>query len=184
MKLLVASTGASGQPFFVRLLECLRDKGHEPHVICSRWGLETLMHETSLREEDLEQMANTLYSDDDLAARPSSGSFLHDGMVILPCSMKTLSGIAHGYADNLVVRAADVTLKEGRRLILCPRETPLNAIHLENMLALARLGVRIMPPMPAFYSHPQTIGDLVDHFVGRVLDHLAVEHDLVKRWGE
>ncbi len=184
MKLLVTSTGASGQPFFVRLLRYLREKGHELHVMCSRWGLETLKHESNLGLEELKQIADILHSDEDLAAKPSSGSFLHDGMVILPCSMKTLSGIAHGYADNLVVRAADVTLKEGRKLILCPRETPLNAIHLENMLTLARLGVRIMPPMPAFYSRPQTIEDLVDHFVGRVLDHLGVEHDLVRRWGE
>lgn len=184
MKLIVASTGASGQPFFVRLLKSLRESKHEVHVICSRWGLETLQHETNFGPEDLKEMANFVYSDDDLAASPSSGSFLHDGMIVLPCSMKTLSGIAHGYADNLVVRAADVTLKEGRKLILCPRETPLNAIHLDNMLTLARLGVRIMPPMPAFYSRPLTIEELVDHFIGKVLDHLGVEHDLLRRWGE
>jgi 4-hydroxy-3-polyprenylbenzoate decarboxylase len=119
---------------------------------------------------------------DDLAAPVSSGSFQHDGMVIIPCSMKTLAAIAHGFDENLIVRAADVTLKERRRLILVPRETPLNAVHLKNMLTLCQLGALVMPPMPAFYYHPKSIDDIVNHLVGRILDHLGQEQQLVPRW--
>jgi len=154
------------------------------HLILSRWGEEILRLETGIDGNAVGALASFAYQENDLGAAVASGSFQHQGMVVIPCSMKTLAGIAHGYAANLISRAADVTLKEGRRLILVPRETPLNAIHLENMLTLARLGVVIMPPVPAFYYRPATIDELVQHLVGRILDHLGLEHNLLSRWGD
>ncbi|MDN5344253.1 MAG: flavin prenyltransferase [Clostridia bacterium] len=184
MKLVVAVTGATGAVYAVKFLQALKATGVEVHLILSRWAEETLRLEMGLEPETVRNLAAFAYQEDDLGAAVASGSFRHQGMVIVPCSMKTLAGIAHGYAANLVMRAADVTLKEGRKLILVPRETPLSVIHLENMLALARLGVTIMPPMPAFYYRPATIDDLVNHLVGRLLDQLDVEHNLITRWGE
>jgi polyprenyl P-hydroxybenzoate/phenylacrylic acid decarboxylase-like protein len=129
-------------------------------------------------------LADQVHAEGDLSAPPASGSFLTDGMVIAPCSMRSLAAIATGVSENLVHRAADVTLKEGRRLLLLVRETPLSVIHLENMLRVAQAGALVMPPLPAFYARPRTLEELVDHTVGRVLDHFGVEHDLVRRWGE
>ncbi|WP_338823530.1 putative UbiX-like flavin prenyltransferase [Moorella humiferrea] len=182
MKLVVAVTGATGAIYAVRLLKALKARQVEVHLILSRWAGETLHLETGLTEEDIRHLASYYYKEEDLTAPVASGSFQHQGMVIVPCSMKTLAAIAHGYAENLIVRAADVTIKEGRKLILVPRETPLNAIHLENMLALARLGVTIMPPMPAFYYRPQSIDDLVEHLVDRILDHLGLGGGTATRW--
>lgn len=182
MKLVVAVTGATGAIYAVRLLEALKTKEVEVHLVLSHWARETMRFETGLDEENLRQLAAHYYPENDLTAPLASGSFQHQGMVIVPCSMKTLAGIAHGYAANLIIRAADVTLKEGRKLILVPRETPLHAIHLENMLTLARLGAVIMPPMPAFYYHPRNIDDLVNHLVGRILDQLGLEFELATRW--
>ncbi|NLW08033.1 MAG: UbiX family flavin prenyltransferase [Clostridia bacterium] len=182
MRLVVAVTGATGAIYAVRLLQALKEKEVEVHLILSRWARETVRLETNFDEENFRQLATCCYTENDLAAPLASGSFQHQGMVVIPCSMKTLAGIAHGYAANLIMRAADVTLKEGRRLILATRETPLNAIHLENMLTLARLGVVIMPPVPAFYNQPRSIDDLVNNFVGRIMDLLGLEHDLVARW--
>ncbi|MEW6662027.1 MAG: UbiX family flavin prenyltransferase [Bacillota bacterium] len=181
MDLVIAITGATGAMYGITLLEELTKRGIRTHLIISRWARRTIELETDYAPEQVAEMAAKCYDEEDLAAAVSSGSFRHQGMVILPCSMKTLSGIAHGYGDNLIQRAADVTIKENRRLILAPRETPLNAIHLENMLKLARLGVVIMPPMPAFYNKPSTLEDLRRHFIGRVLDHLDVENDY-PRW--
>jgi 4-hydroxy-3-polyprenylbenzoate decarboxylase len=185
MKLIVALTGASGAVCAVRLLEALEAAGGvETHLIVSDWGKETLLSETEYSVEYLRGLASVTYDCRDLGAKPSSGSFLTEGMVVLPCSMKTLSAIANGYDDNLISRAAGVTLKEGRRLVLCPRETPLSAIHLENMLKLARLGVSIIPPMPAFYNAPETIDDVIHSHITKVLDSLGIPAGDAKRWND
>jgi 4-hydroxy-3-polyprenylbenzoate decarboxylase len=182
MRLIIASTGATGQVYFVHLLRVLIERDIEVHAVLSSWGERVLLHETKKTFRDIEAMGVVVYRGENLLARPASGSFRHDGMVILPCSMKTLAGVAGGYADNLVLRAADVALKEGKRLILCPRETPLGVVHLENLLRAARLGAAVMPPMAAFYGHPRSIDEMVDHFIGRLLDRLGIENDLAYRW--
>lgn len=182
MSIVVAVSGASGAIYGVSLLEWLKKTGIETHLILSRWARYTLELETGRSPEELEGTADHFYRADDLSAPVSSGSFPHRGMVVAPCSMKTLAAIAMGYSDNLIARAADVTIKEGRKLVLLPRETPLSPIHLENMLKLARLGVVIMPPVPAFYHRPREIRDLVDHTVARVLDILGIANDLTARW--
>ncbi|HBG21640.1 MAG TPA: aromatic acid decarboxylase [Peptococcaceae bacterium] len=183
MRLVVAVTGATGVIYAVKLLEALKNSEVEVHLIVSRWAKKTLNIEMGLTVSDLSSLCDYFYEENDLAASVSSGSFQHEGMVIVPCSMKTLAAIAHGFDENLIVRAADVTLKERRKLILVPRETPLNATHLNNMLILNKLGAAIMPPMPAFYYHPKNIDDLVNHLVARILDHLGKEQLLVPRWG-
>lgn len=184
MRIVVAISGASGAIYGVRLLEALAEQNVETHLCITDWGKKTILLETDYTVERVVALAARYYDNSDLAAAISSGSFRHQGMVIAPCSMKTLAGIAHGYDESLVSRAAGVTLKEQRKLILLPREAPLTPIHLENMLALSRLGVVMMPPVPAFYNRPASISALVDHTVARVLDHLNVEHNLAKRWGE
>lgn len=182
MDLVVAITGASGSIYGIRLLEVLRRKGIQVHLIISSWGQETIKIETEYTLEDIVNLSYQAYDSNNLAAKIASGSFQTQGMIIAPCSMKTLAAIASGFTSNLIHRAADITLKEQRRLILLPRETPLNAIHLENMYKLARMGVVIMPPVPAFYAQPKTIDNLVDHTIGRVLDQFSIEHNLLKRW--
>lgn len=182
MKIVVAITGATGAIYGVRLLELLQKTGIETHVIISKWAAETLRIETAYSLQDVQELATKTYANDELSAAIASGSFKTNGMVIAPCSMKTLAALSHGFSENLIQRAADVTLKEGRKLILVPRETPLNAIHLENMLKLSRLGVVMMPPMPAFYTRPETLADVIDHHVGRILDQLGIEHQFIKRW--
>ncbi|ABO50987.1 3-octaprenyl-4-hydroxybenzoate carboxy-lyase [Desulforamulus reducens MI-1] len=184
MRIVVGITGATGAIYGINLLEQLKKMDIETHLILSHWARRTIELETSYSVRQVIDLANIYYPEDHLAAAISSGSFRHQGMIIAPCSMKTLAGLAHGYAENLIVRAADVTLKEGRPLILVPRETPLNAIHLENMLKLAKCGAVILPPMPAFYHRPASIQDIVDQTVGRILDRLGVENNLVKRWTE
>ena len=159
-RLIVGITGASGSIFGIRLLERLRQTDVESHLVLSRWGARTLVHETSYTVEQVQQLATTWYSPNDQGAAISSGSFVTMGMIVLPCSVKTLAEIAHGIGDTLVTRAADVVLKERRRLVLGVREAPLHEIHLENMLRLTRMGVIISPPVPAFYSRPRTIDDL------------------------
>lgn len=182
MRITVGICGASGVIYGIRLLEFLQANGVETHLVLSEWAKKTIPIETDYQVGDVQSLASVCHEDGDLGAVISSGSFRTAGMVIIPCSMKTLSGIANGYGETLMVRAADVTLKENRKLILVPRETPLSAIHLENMLKLARLGVTVMPPEPAFYHRPQSIHQLVDHFLARVLDQLGVEHQLSSRW--
>lgn len=181
-RLIVGMTGATGAIFGVRLLEVLAESGVESHLVISKWALQTLMHETSRSLEDLKMLAHATYSASDMGAAISSGSFRTDGMVVVPCSMRTVAAIAHGNGDHLVHRAADVVLKEQRKLVLVTRETPLNTIHLENMLALSRMGVTILPPMPAFYNHPKDLGAMVDHIVMRILDQFDINRDLVSRW--
>jgi 4-hydroxy-3-polyprenylbenzoate decarboxylase len=181
-RLIVAITGATGTPYGIRLLEVLRGGGVETHLIVSRWGARTLLHETRYSLDQVRRLATRWYSEDDQGAAPASGSFLTAGMVIAPCSMRTLSAIAHGQADNLVHRAADVVLKERRRLVLLVREAPLSAIHLENMLALSRMGAIVSPPVPAFYDRPRTIDDIVNHTVQRTLDLFDIHLDVAERW--
>lgn len=183
MKIVVGMTGATGVIIGIRLLQALRASSQvTTDLVISKWARITIEEETRYSYHDVAALADAVHSSSDLSASIASGSSLRDGMVICPCSMKTLAGIRAGYADNLVLRAADVALKERRRLILVPRETPLNEIHLENMLTLSRMGAVIMPPMPAFYNHPETIDDIVSHWVARILDSLGIENDLVGRW--
>lgn len=182
MRIIVAITGASGVIYGKRLLEVLLDKNVETHLIISEEAKKIIESELSLKKEDIERLANHVYQANDLSSRLSSGSFITDGMVIVPCSAKTLAGIANGYSENLILRAAEVMIKQGRKLILVPRETPISAIQLENMLKLSRIGVVILPAMPAFYHNPKSINDLIDFIVGKILDSLNIEHNLFKRW--
>jgi len=183
MRLIVAITGSSGAIYGIRLLEALRKApAIEVHLILSKGGKLTIGLETGRRIRDVEALADHVHSDQDLAATIASGSFRTGGMVVAPCSMKTLSGIVNSYADNLVVRAADVVLKERRRLVLMPRETPLHVGHCRLLLQAAEMGAIIAPPMPAFYGAPRSLDDAIDHSVGRVLDLFDIESGLVKRW--
>lgn len=190
----VGITGASGSVYGVRLTESLLSLGYDVHLVVSNAGWRVLKEEMGIhaagREAAVEEMfggydGRVIYHPiADIGATIASGSYLVEGMIIMPCSMGTLSAVAHGASDNLMGRAADVMMKEGRPLVLVPRETPLHAIHLENMLTLARLGVKIIPAMPAFYYGPQTLDDIVNFMVGKVLDSLRIEHHLYKRWGD
>ncbi|EPK7285818.1 TPA: UbiX family flavin prenyltransferase [Citrobacter farmeri] len=183
MRLIVGMTGATGAPLGVALLQALQKMPDvETHLVMSKWAKTTIELETPYRARDIAGLADFCHSPADQAATISSGSFRTDGMIVIPCSMKTLAGIRAGYADGLVGRAADVVLKEGRKLVLVPREMPLSTVHLENMLALSRMGVAMVPPMPAFYNHPQTVDDITQHIVARVLDQFALEHPLARRW--
>lgn len=182
-KLIVAMTGASGAIYGIRLLEELKKAGGiETHLLISDWAEETIKLETDYSVESVRSLADVVYHNRDQAAKIASGSFLNSGMVIVPCSMKTLAAIAHGYGDSLITRAADVCLKERRQLLLVPRETPLSTIHLENLLRLSKLGAVIIPPIPAFYHRPQALAEVVDQTVGKILDHLSVPHNLLPRW--
>ena len=180
--LIVAITGATGTVFGVRLLEMLQDTDVETHLIMSRWAARTLVLETSCTVEQVEALATRVYPLTDQGAAVSSGSFLTLGMVVVPCSMRTLAAIAHGLGDNLIHRAADVILKERRKLVLAVREAPLSDIHLENMLKLSRMGVVICPPMPAFYNKPESVDDLVNYTAARLLDQLGIHLDVRNRW--
>ncbi|MEV2256031.1 non-oxidative hydroxyarylic acid decarboxylases subunit B [Streptomyces sp. NPDC050147] len=183
MRLIVGMTGATGAAIGVRLLENLAQLPDvETHLVLSRWARATIELETGLPVAEVSALADVTHHPEDQGATISSGSFRTDGMVIVPCSMKTLAGIRAGYAEGLVARAADVVLKERRRLVLVPRETPLSEIHLENMLALTRQGVRMVPPMPAFYNHPKTVDDIVDHITARVLDQFDLPAPAARRW--
>jgi 4-hydroxy-3-polyprenylbenzoate decarboxylase len=183
-RIIVGLTGASGVIYGVRLLEALKSLEVETHLILSDWSIVNLSLETDYELSYIEGLVTRKYDNRDLMAPVASGSFRATGMVIAPCSMKTLAGIATGYSENLVERAADVTIKEQRKLILVPRETPFSAIHLENMLKLARIGVVIAPPLPAFYTKPKSIMQIVDHQVGKIIDQFGWKHDLLRRWGE
>jgi flavin prenyltransferase len=164
------------------LLERLREASVETHLVMSRWGGRTLLHETTYTREQVEALADVTYSPADMGAAISSGSFQTAGMIVAPCSAKTLAAIAHGYGDSLLHRAADVVLKERRRLVLSVREAPLSDIHLENMLKLSRMGVVILPPMPAFYHKPASLDDIVDHTVARMMDQFGIEVAGTPRW--
>jgi len=182
MRIIVGITGATGVIYGVRLLERLRDADVETHLVISKWGARTLLHETPYSREQVEALAHTAYAPGDMGAAISSGSFQDAGMIIVPCSAKTLGAIAHGYGDGLIHRAADVVLKERRKLLLAVREAPLSDIHLENMLKLSRMGAVILPPMPAFYNNPRSLADIVEHTVARMLDQFGIEVPGASRW--
>lgn len=183
MRLIVGMTGATGAPLAVGLLKALQEiEDVETHLVMSKWAKTTIELETAYSVQDVVGMANVTHNSADQASTISSGSFKTDGMIIIPCSMKTLAGIRSGYAEGLIGRAADVVLKENRKLVLVPRETPLSTIHLENLLALSRIGAAIVPPMPAYYNHPETIQDINDHIITRVLDQFGLEYHRAKRW--
>jgi len=181
-RLIVGITGATGTIFGVRLLQMLHGSGVETHTVMSKWAARTLIHETQHTVEEVQALASHNYQLGDQGAAISSGSFLTLGMVIVPCSMRTLAAIASGAADNLIHRAADVILKERRKLVLVVRESPLHDIHLENMLKLSRMGVVILPPVPAFYNHPQNLDDMINHVTMRVLDQFDIHLDVMNRW--
>ncbi len=183
MLLVIGITGASGVIYGIRLLEVLStNKEVETHLIISQAGEEIIKHETDWKLEKVKALADVNYDINDIGARLSSGSFKRDGMVIAPCSMKTLAALANSYTDNLIARAADTALKERKRLVLLPRETPLHLGHLRNMVKLTEMGAVILPPIPAFYHKPQTIMNLIDHTIGKVLDIFDINHNLFKRW--
>ena len=182
-RLIIGITGATGAAYGVALLRLLRTlPGWESHLVLSDAGVLNAWHELKLKRRDVERLATAAYHPKDVGASIASGSFRTEGMVIAPCSMKTLAAVAHAHADDLVSRAADVVLKERRRLVLLPRETPLNLAHLRNMVAVTEMGGIVMPPVPAFYALPKTIDDLVAHTVGRVMDLFGVSTKNVKRW--
>ena len=181
-RLIVGITGATGTIFGVRLLQMLHGSGVETHMVMSKWAARTLIHETQHTVEEVQAFASHNYQLGDQGAAISSGSFLTLGMVVVPCSMRTLAAIANGMADNLIHRAADVILKERRKLVLVVRESPLHDIHLENMLKLSRMGVVILPPVPAFYNHPQNLDDMINHVTMRVLDQFDIHLDVMNRW--
>ncbi|MYU21135.1 UbiX family flavin prenyltransferase [Streptomyces sp. SID8352] len=182
MRLVVGITGATGAALGIRLLQALTELKVETHLVLSDWARATIQIETTYRVDEVRALASHVHGARDLAAAISSGSFPTDGMTVCPCSMKTISAIRTGYSDNLITRAADVTLKERRKLVLVPREAPLSAIHLENMLALARTGAVVLPPTVAYYAHPSSVDQVTDHIVGRVLDQFGIEHSLCQRW--
>src|SRR5688572_33423070 len=182
MKIIVAITGATGAIYGVRILQRMREAGVETHLVISRWGARTLVHETPHSREHVESLATVSYAPGDMGAAIASGSFRTDGMIVAPCSAKTLAAIAHGVGENLIHRAADVILKERRKLVLAVREAPLSDIHLENMLKLSRMGAVMMPPVPAFYTRPQSLDDVVNHTVARLLDQFGIEVPGLARW--
>jgi 4-hydroxy-3-polyprenylbenzoate decarboxylase len=183
MRLIIGISGATGSIYGTRLLEILKKKRIETHLIITSTAKKIILKETSYPIEGIKNLASCVYENEELDAPISSGSFKTDGMVVIPCSIKTLSGIAHSYNDNLLIRAADVMLKERRKLILVVRETPLHQGHIELMLRAARIGAILLPPMPAFYFQPKTIDDLINHTVGKVLDLFQIDHHLFERWG-
>lgn len=183
-KIVVGISGASGVIYGVRLLSILKEKNVETHLIISKSGENNLLIETDYNIDDVKQLASYAYDHNNMAAKLASGSFLFDGMVVVPCTVKTLSGIANSYSENLIVRAADITLKEKRKLVLVVRETPLHKGHLKLMLKAADIGALILPPVPSFYHFPKTIDDIIDQTLGKILDYFGIEHDLFRRWGD
>ncbi len=173
-RVMVCITGASGSIYGVRLLRRLKELGHETHVVITRWGAATLQHELAITVDGLRHYIDSLYDENDMSAGPASGSFPLDSMIVVPCSMKTLASVAHGLSNNLITRVADCSLKENRPLVLVPREAPYNLIHLRNMMLAARAGAVILPASPPFWSRPNTIEELVDSLVDRMLVHLRV----------
>lgn len=182
VRVIVGISGATGAIYGIRVLQMLRNAEVETHLVMSKWAVRAMLHETPFTEEDVCRLATKAHPPDDQGAAISSGSFLTSGMIIAPCSMRTLAAIANGQSDELMHRAADVVLKERRKLVLLCRESPLNDIHLENMLKLSRMGVIVAPPVPAFYNQPQTLDDIVNHTVARALDQFGIHVQDQKRW--
>lgn len=183
LRLIVGITGSTGVIYGIRLLEVLKKLNVETHLIMTEWAIKCIGMETDHDADYVKSLANSFSDEGNMAASVSSGTHKVDGMIIAPCSMKTLSSIANGYDETLVARAAAVTIKEDRKLVLMVRETPLSAINIENMLKLARLGIVILPPVTEFYTKPKTIDDIVNHGIGKCLDQFDIEHDLYPRWG-
>jgi len=183
-RIIVGIAGASGVIYGVRLLELLKHQNVETHLIISEAGKKNIEIETDYKPSEVETMATYVYDHRDVGAALASGSFLTQGMVVAPCTIKTLSGIANSYTENLLVRAADVTLKEKRKLALLVRETPLHKGHLRLMTMAADMGAHILPPVPSFYHQPKTIEDIIDQTIGKVFDYFGIKHSLFKRWGE
>jgi 4-hydroxy-3-polyprenylbenzoate decarboxylase len=183
-RIVIGISGASGVTYGVRMMELLRETEFETHLIISEAGKLNFEIETSYKPAEVEAMADFVYDHKDMAASLSSGSFLTEAMVVIPCTMKSLSGIANSYNENLLVRAADVTLKEKRKLVLVVRETPLHVGHLRLMTMAAEMGAHLLPPVPSFYHQPKTIDDIINQTIGKVFDYIGIEHDLFKRWGE
>jgi 4-hydroxy-3-polyprenylbenzoate decarboxylase len=183
-RIVVGISGASGVIYGIRLLECLKETDYEIHLIISEAGKLNIEFETKYTAEEVAKMADYAYAHKDVAAGPASGSFLTEGMVVVPCTVKTLSGIVNSYTENLLVRAADVSLKEKRKLVLVVRETPLHKGHLALMTRAADMGAHILPPVPSFYHQPKTIQDIVDQTIGKIFDYVGIQHNLFQRWGE
>jgi 4-hydroxy-3-polyprenylbenzoate decarboxylase len=183
-RIVIGISGASGVIYGVRMLSLLKEKDFETHLVLSEAGKKNIEIETSLKSSDVAAMAHYTYDNKDVGAALASGSFLTEGMVVVPCTIKTLSGIANSYTDNLLVRAADVTLKEKRKLVLVVRETPLHKGHLRLMTMAADMGAHILPPVPSFYHQPKTIDDIIDQTIGKIFDYIGIKHDLFRRWGE
>ncbi len=182
-RMIIAITGASGVIYGIRLLQAMKETPYETHLIISDSGGHNIEIETGMNPDEIKKLADCAYSYTDVGAALASGSFLTEGMIVIPCTIKTLSGIANCYTDNLIVRAADVTLKEKRKLLLAVRETPLHVGHLRLMTMAAEMGAHILPPVPSFYHQPKTIDDIINHTIGKVFDYFHIEHNLFKRWG-
>ncbi len=182
MRLVIGMSGSTGAIYGIRLLEALQHTSVETHLIVSKWAERNIELETTYSPDQVKAMASEVHELNSQGAKVASGSFLTAGMALVPCSMKTLAAVAHGFGDNLVHRAADVVLKERRKLVVVPRETPLSTIHLRNMLSLSEAGAVILPPVPAFYNLPKTLDDIVNHTVARILDQFGIEHQLSHRW--
>lgn len=182
MRLVIGITGSSGVTYGVKALEALKRYKIDVHLVMTEWAKKCLSLETDYDFQYVKSLADHYSDDSNMAASVSSGTHKTDGMIIIPCSMKTLSSIANGYEETLVARAAGVTMKESRKLVIVPRETPLTSIHLENMLKLARVGVVILPAMPGFYNKPKNLDEIINHIVGKCLDQFGINHDLFKRW--
>lgn len=183
-RIIIGISGASGVIYGVEILRLLSDKDIETHLVISEAGKRNIEIETDYRVSEVEKMAHQTYDNKEMDASPASGSFLTHGMVVIPCTVKTLSGIANSFADNLLLRAADVSLKEKRKLVLVVRETPLHKGHIRLMASAADLGAHILPPIPAFYHKPETIEDIIHQTIGKIFDYLGIQHNLFKRWGE
>jgi len=181
-RIVIGITGASGVTYGVRMLRFLKDTNYETHLIISKAGMLNIEIETGYKAEEVAAMADYTYDHENVSASLASGSFLTEGMVVVPCTIKTLSGIASSYTENLLVRAADVTLKEKRKLVLVVRETPLHKGHLRLMTMAADMGAHILPPIPSFYHMPKTIDDIIDQTIGKIFDYIGIEHELFRRW--
>jgi len=183
-RIVIGIAGASGVTYGIRMLECLKEIDFETHLILSEAAKTNIRIETAYQPDEVADMADFVYDHKNVAAAPASGSFLTEGMVVVPCTIKTLSGIANSYTENLLVRAADVSLKEKRKLVLVVRETPLHQGHLALMARAADMGAHILPPVPSFYHRPKSIQDIIDQTIGKILDYMGIRHDLFQRWGE
>jgi 4-hydroxy-3-polyprenylbenzoate decarboxylase len=183
-RIVIGISGASGVIYGIKTLSLLQEMDFETHLIISESGRQNIEIETSHKADDVAAMADYTYNNKDVGAALASGSYLTEGMVVVPCTIKTLSGIANSYTNNLLVRAADVTLKEKRKLVLVVRETPLHVGHLGLMTRAANMGAHILPPIPSFYHQPKTLDDIIHQTIGKIFDYLGIEHNLYKRWGE